>query len=72
MKDMAREFVAPMWLATSEAAKYVTFTKLTVQEISGALVMKLWVSSVDSGKLVAGAEKDSSNNYVFSQATITE
>ena len=64
MKRLAREFVAPMWLNTTKAANYVTFDKLTVQEDNGALVMKLYVVSGNSGKLVSGA------NLVFSQAVI--
>lgn len=61
---MAREFVAPMWLDTEEAKNYAQFDKLTVEEVSESLVMKLYVDSTNSGQLVDGA------NLVFSQATI--
>ena len=63
---MAREFVAPMWLNTEEAVNYVTFDKLTVEEVETSLVMKLYVVSGNSGQLVNGA------NLVFSQAIITK
>lgn len=64
MEKMAREFVAPMWLATDKAKNYVTFTSLTVQETADGLVMKLYATG-DTGKI------DDANG-VFAQATITK
>ena len=64
---MAREFVAPMWLAPNkDNYTYAPFTKLTVEEIDETLVMKLYVDSTNSGILVAGS------NNVFSQVTISK
>lgn len=66
MTTMAREFVAPMWLApNADNYNYVTFTKLTVENTGKALVMKLYVSEGNSGQLVENS------NLIFSQATIT-
>ena len=60
---MAREFVAPMWLApNAENFAYAQFTKLTVEEVGETLVMKLYV---DNGDILV---QDSNN--VFSQVTI--
>ena len=62
---MAREFVAPMWLApNANNYGYASFTKLTVKEDEGKLVMKLYIDATDSGILVEGSEN------VFSQVTI--
>lgn len=64
---MAREFVAPMWLAPNkDNYTYARFTKLTVEEIDETLVMKLYVDSTNSGILVEGS------NNVFSQVTISK
>ena len=64
---MAREFVAPMWLAPNkDNYTYAPFTKLTVEEVDETLVMKLYVDSTNSGILVAGS------NNVFSQVTISK
>ena len=60
---MAREFVAPMWLApNANNYAYAQFTRLTVEEVSETLVMKLYVDNGDI--LVEGS------NNVFSQVTI--
>ena len=60
---MAREFVAPMWLAPTAANyNYARFNKLTVEESNGSLIMKLYV---ENGDILV----DGSNN-VFSQVTI--
>ena len=62
---MAREFVAPMWLApNANNWNYVTFTKLTVEEVDNTLVMKLYVHEQDSTKL------EPESNNVFSKVTI--
>lgn len=66
MKELAREFVAPMWLNTEAAANYVKFDKLTVEEVGTSLVMKLHVDSGNSGQLIDGT------NLLFSQAKITK
>ena len=66
MTRMAREFVAPMWLApNADNYNYVRFSKLTVEDKSGVgLVMKLYVHSDD----IDGKVTD--ENGVFAQATI--
>ena len=61
---MAREFVAPMWLAPNkDNFAYARFNKLTVQETNNTLVMKLYVENND-------LLEEKSNN-VFSQVTIS-
>lgn len=71
--DNFRLFTAPLWLDTEESKYFIIFRFATVEVINGDLVMKLWVSEGDVGKLsstdnslVYGEEKF----YVFSQATI--
>ncbi len=66
MTRIAREFVAPMWLApNADNYNYVRFSKLTVEDKSGVgLVMKLYVHSDD----IDGKVTD--ENGVFAQATI--
>ncbi|MBE6132855.1 MAG: hypothetical protein E7180_05660 [Erysipelotrichaceae bacterium] len=66
MTRMAREFIAPMWLApNADNYNYVRFSKLTVEDKSGVgLVMKLYVHSGD----IDGKVTD--ENGVFAQATI--
>ena len=62
---MAREFVAPMWLApNADNFAYAQFTKLTVEEAEDKLIMKLYVDNGDI--LVEGS------NNVFSQVTISK
>ena len=64
MTRMAREFVAPMWLApNSENFAYAPFNKLTVSVENDKLVMRLFTSTTDAGKL-------SSTDGLFSQVTI--
>ena len=66
MTEMAREFVAPMWLApNANNWSYAKFDKLTVQELFGKLIMKLYTTSTNSGILLADS------NLVFSEATIS-
>ena len=66
LTTMAREFVAPMWLApNAKNYTYASFTKLTVEEVSNTLVMKLYVHETNRGILVEGS------NDVFSQVTIS-
>lgn len=65
LTKMAREFVAPMWLApNADNYAYAQFTRLTVEEVSETLVMKLYVDNGDI--LVEGS------NNVFSQVTISK
>lgn len=65
MTRMAREFVAPMWLApNSSNYNYVVFEKLTVQKVEDTLIMKLYVKSTNSGKLNSGSD------LIFSQVEI--
>lgn len=66
MTRMAREFVAPMWLAPDTLNyNYVSFTKLTVEVVDSSLVMKLYVDTTEEGKLLGNSD------LVFSQVTIT-
>ena len=65
MTRMAREFVAPMWLApNADNYTYARFTKLTVEEKTDVgLIMKLYVHEGDFSKT-------SGNDGVFAVATI--
>lgn len=66
MTRMAREFVAPMWLAPNkDNFAYSIYSKLTVQEVGSTLVMKLYPSSGNSGILTDDADG------VFSQVKIS-
>lgn len=67
MTTMAREFVAPMWLAPNiDNYNYVEFVKLTVKEEKNVLIMKLYVDEQGRGQLV----EDS--NLVFAKAEIVK
>lgn len=71
--DMFRQFTAPLWLASEEARNYISFSFATVEVVDGNLVMKLWVESGDSGKLISTQDSMVLANktyYVFSQAVI--
>ena len=71
--DGFRLFTAPLWLGkTSENGNYIQYTKATVQEENSQLVMKLWVSSEEVGKLVDGVEADSEGNLLFSKAVVSK
>ena len=71
--DGFRLFTAPLWLGkTDENTNYIIYTKATIQEVESKLVMKLWVSSGDSGKLVDGVEADAEGNLLFSKAVISK
>ena len=71
--DGFRLFTAPLWLGkTEENANYITYTKATIQEVDAKLVMKLWVDSGESGKLVDGVEADADGNLLFSEAVISK
>ena len=71
--DGFRLFTAPLWLGKTENnANYIIYTKATIQEVDSKLVMKLWVSSGDSGKLVDGVETDVEGNLLFSEAVVSK
>ena len=71
--DGFRLFTAPLWLGkTEENANYISYEKATIQEVDAKLVMKLWVSSEEVGKLVDGVEADSEGNLLFSKAVISK
>ena len=64
LTKMAREFVAPMWLApNADNWAYARFNKLTVQVVDGKLVMSLYVES-DNVDITDNADG------LFSQVTI--
>ena len=65
MTRMAREFVAPMWLApNADNYQYAQFNKLTVGEKNNSLIMKLYIDKTENGKV-------DNEEGLFSQATIT-
>ncbi len=64
--DQFREFVAPMWLSGEETSNYVVFEKATMENTKDGLVLKLYVESTDSSKLISGV------NLVFAQALIVD
>lgn len=69
MTTMAREFVAPMWLApTTTSYAYVKYTKLTVQEVNEQLVMKLYVHDDNKGLLEEGHQ----SSLVLSEISINK
>ena len=69
--DGFRLFTAPLWLGkTNENGNYIDYTKATIQEVGSNLVMKLWTSTGDAGKLIDGVETDG-ENLLFSEATIS-
>ena len=58
-----RDITAPCFLNySSENANYLSFSKVTISEVDGQLVLRLYVSSGDSGKIT-------NNALVFSEAT---
>lgn len=69
--DGFRLFTAPLWLGKNkENGNYIDYTKATIQEVGSNLVMKLWTSIGDEGKLIDGVETDG-DNLLFSEATIS-
>ena len=66
--DDFRNFVAPLWLNTEESKNYLSFTMATIEEINDTLVLKLWVSSTDYGKLHVSEAKG--DNILFAVADI--
>ena len=65
-----RLFTAPCYLEpTEENINYLTFTKATLSEVNNTLILSLYVSSGDSGKVTSTVEQD--GTYLFSQAKIT-
>ena len=72
MTRMAREFVAPMWLAPNEKNyNYVIFTKLTVEVSGEDLVMKLYVDP-SNYSVKEGEGTITDENGIFSQVTISK
>ena len=70
--DNFRLFTAPLWLNTDKSKNYIDFIFATLEVINSDLVMKLWTSEADSGKLIDTETEvvDGVTYYVFSQATI--
>lgn len=69
--DAYRLFVAPTWLGkTAENANYVDYTRVSLEENDGKLVMKLWISADNYGYLTSGYEKDG-DHIVFATAEIS-
>ena len=65
-----RLFTAPCYLEpTEENSNYLTFAKATLEEVNNSLVLSLYVSSSDAGKVTSTKEKD--GTYLFSQAKVT-
>ena len=70
MTRMAREFVAPMWLAPStENYAYALFNKLTVQKVNKELVMNLYVSNASITDNAEGLFSQVKISYVPSVIT---
>ena len=70
--DAFRLFTAPMWLGkTAKIENYLIYTKATVEVVERNLVMKLWVSSGDYGKIITDEELVEGQSYVFSEAIIS-
>ena len=73
--DAFRLFTAPLWLGkTAQNANYLTYKQATIEVVDSKLVMKLWVSSTNSGQLTETETKVVGNDtyHVFSQAVITK
>ena len=70
--DNFRLFTAPLWLDTEKSKNYIVFCFATVEVVNCDLVMKLWVSDGDIGKLTETetATFNGETYYVFSKATI--
>ena len=65
-----RLFTAPCYLdPTEENSNYLTFAKATMEEVNNTLVLSLYVSSGDAGKVTSTIEED--GTYLFSQAKVT-
>lgn len=64
--DYFRLFTAPCFLSVSEKnMNYITFTKVTVEELYGTLELKLYAEGTESGKLT-------SSSGIFSSATVVK
>ena len=64
--DYFRLFTAPCFLSESEENKnYITFTKVTVEELYGTLELKLYAEVTESGKLT-------SSGGIFSSAIVVK
>ena len=68
--DGMRLFAAPLWVGKTETnANYFSYTKATIEEVSGQLVMKLYVSGTNDGA-IKGSDGNESTEELFAQATI--
>ena len=64
--DYFRLFTAPCFLSVSEEnMNYITFNKVTVEELYGTLEIKLYAEGTESGKLT-------SSGGIFSSATVVK
>lgn len=64
--DYFRLFTAPCFLSESEEnMNYITFTRVTVEELYGTLELKLYAEGTESGKLT-------SSGGIFSSATVVK
>lgn len=64
--DYFRLFTAPCFLSISEEnMNYITFNKVTVEELYGTLELKLYAEGTESGKLT-------SSGGIFSSATVVK
>lgn len=66
--DDFRNFVAPLWLNTEKSRNYLHFSLATIEEVNDKLVLKLWVSATEIGKLHASETRD--DNMLFAVADI--
>lgn len=64
--DMFRKFCAPCFIGLTESNKnWLSFTKVSVEEVGNSLELKLYVSKINSGFL-------NNNNLVFAEAKVTK
>ena len=72
--DGFRLFTAPLWIGkTKENANYLTYTYATICEENDQLVMKLWLSSLDEGKLqeTETLVVNGETHHLFSKAVVS-
>ena len=68
-----RLFTAPLWLGkTKTNENFIIYTKATVEEVDNKLVLSLYVSSGDYGKLETNEPLVDGESYLFSQAVISK
>ena len=67
--DYFRQFTAPCFLEINENTKnYFIFTKATIEEVNGKLLLSLYISSLNEGSVSTPVED---GHCLFSQAIIT-